>query len=326
MRKMAQIVLSFAVGTTTGSTSTPHQKRRRSSIQQQITTERKSNSSNGPRNYASPGVLVRLHSVDKAYPPNCKIVHFIRHAEATSNTCPVGEYKLPQHLDACLTPDGINQWIQFQMKRENRMKLEGLECILTSAMTQTLQTAHYLFQKHDNRSGTEISTDYFPTQEQINDVSVTGKKEEQPPGDLNKRRIVACEHWRETVNYLCDSRRPKRLLQKEFPAVDFSSIVHERDPIWDFYARQYGYSHRSYTSHRESCDLKALETRAREAWISLMCRKEHSLAVVFHRAFMRIIFERMEGRVILYAGNRVKLLLQVPFSNCEIRTIAMESL
>mmetsp|Transcript_15752 Transcript_15752/g.22486 ORF Transcript_15752/g.22486 Transcript_15752/m.22486 type:complete len:185 (+) Transcript_15752:258-812(+) len=178
------------------------------------------------------------------------------------------------------------------------MKLEGAECILTSAMTRTLQTAHYLFQKHDNRSGTEISTDYFPTQEQINDVSVTGKKEEQPPGDLNKRRIVACEHWRETVNYLRDSRWPKRLLQKEFPAVDFSSIVHERDPIWDFYARQYGYSHRSYTSHRESCDLKGLETRAREAWISLMSRKEHAVAVVSHRAFMRIMFERMEDALL----------------------------
>ena len=39
--------------------------------------------------------------------------------------------------------------------------------------------------------------------------------------------FIADESWRETVNYLCDSRRRTSVLKGEYPRVDFDFLDHD---------------------------------------------------------------------------------------------------
>ena len=287
---------------------------------------------------SSPLVVARLHSVHNA-PPNSKIIHLLRHAQGTHNICPVPDYKYPQHIDARLTPTGMDQ---CRLARDATNNLE-VECIISSSMTRALQTARYSFEgaiamsassSDGNRSCNDGSSE--------NSHSMKRRKRDTKNYILSSRDnnfgstvvknaattaipVIASEHWRETVNYLCDMRRPKRSLQKDFPHVDFSLLEHEKDPLWEKYARQYGPRHK-YTDHRESIDEFALQERARAAWTLVAQRPERSIAIVSHRAFFRHMFERMEGQVLVFSDPEVKELLQTPFSNCELRTIAMEPL
>ena len=95
---------------------------------------------------------------------------------------------------------------------------------------------------------------------------------------------MAHEEWRETVNYLCDARRPTNVLEKEYPGVSFDGLAHEHDPIWRHYEDMYG-SHDEHASMRESGDATSLYSRAHLAWKALLGRPERHVALVGHSAF-----------------------------------------
>ena len=243
---------------------------------------------------SSPSPVVRLHSLTcpKAKARNLRVLHIIRHAQGFHN---VGnDYKNPDNIDAQLTPHGILQCkdLSQQLKEEEL----HVDAIISSPMRRALQTAHHSF-------------------EHVFECQV--KRKNTP--------FVACEHWRETVNYICDVRLPLSALSNDFPSVDFGRIAHEHDPIWRFYEEKHG-SLDDYQKVRESVDDEALEKRARNAWKTIAERpeKEQSIAVVSHSAFFMHMFTRPELGVVCYEDAGVEEFMSTGFENCEMRSVAFE--
>lgn len=167
-----------------------------------------------------------------------KIVHLVRHAEGTHNLSEE-ESKLPLHYDANLTPRGIEQCRRLARYTQDLQ----VDAVLVSPMTRCLETAklsfpHLYGEDDPNKSNDEV-------------------------------RFVAHEEWRETVNYLCDARRPLNVLGKEYPGVCFGALDHEHDPIWRHYEERRG-SHTEHTSLRESGDAASL---CELGWICTMERE-----------------------------------------------------
>ena len=279
---------------------------------------------------AAPEQVVRLFSIQQA-PPKSKILHLIRHAEGTHNISP-DSHKMPLHWDARLTEKGIKQCqslakaTRYHYERQGGASLDStltaldeqverisahsihpsvgeVEAVIVSPMSRCLQTATLSFPHYcrNDLGGSSSSS------------SVS---------------IIAHESWRETTNFLCDSRRPLSQLQNEFPCVDFDMISHEDDPIWLKYESIYG-SHDEFDGLRESKDGRHLARRVREAWTWLASRPERNLAICSHSAFFMHQFQpylpEMMG-LISYEDKEVeRLMMDRRFDNCELRTVAFQT-
>eukprot|EP00557_Chaetoceros_sp_GSL56_P013350 CAMPEP_0176481804 /NCGR_PEP_ID=MMETSP0200_2-20121128/3031_1 /TAXON_ID=947934 /ORGANISM="Chaetoceros sp., Strain GSL56" /LENGTH=225 /DNA_ID=CAMNT_0017878065 /DNA_START=89 /DNA_END=762 /DNA_ORIENTATION=+ len=223
-----------------------------------------------------------------------RVLHIIRHAQGFHNVSK--DYRNPDYKDAQLTPFGINQCKQLS----KRLKEEEIQvdCIICSPMRRAMQTAYYSFEHH------------FFNNDQHNDNNNNNNKNENNKIDLPPFPIVACENWRETVNYICDVRLTKQELMKDFPFVDFTKVEHNHDPIWKYYEDLHG-SHDVYQMGRESKDDQALQKRGREAWRTIADRPsyERSFAVVSHSAFFMHMFTRPELNIVSYEDDDVKELM-----------------
>jgi broad specificity phosphatase PhoE len=242
-----------------------------------------------PRLLAKP--VVKIYSFQSSLQPlsrdRLKLLHLIRHAEGTHNVH--SDYRNPAHIDARLTPLGRQQCAELQ-KQLIQQKLT-VDCIVTSTLSRAIQTAQLSFHQ-------QLSTNTVP--------------------------LIACEEWRETVNYLCDTRRHLSELKADYPDVDFSAVNTQDDRIWDRYERMLG-PHDTYTTHRESKDYNALALRAESAWRFLLDRQEKSIAVVSHSALFMHMFTKLEG-VLCYGDVEVQERMQNKFENCEIRSVWIEAL
>ncbi len=268
--------------------------------------------------------VVKLHSIHKINGrdsnngnENLRIIHFIRHAEGYHNVN--NDYKNVAHIDAQLTPKGIQQCkdlsrelkersmtLMKDFTNDEKIDFFDVECIISSPMRRALQTAQHSFEHI-------LQLDQPRIQEE--------KKVEN-----NRIPFVACEAWRETVNYLCDQRLPLSDLRESFKNVDFDHIQHEHDPIWEKYESLHG-AHDKHVTHRESGDDIGLRERATLAWDFIGQRNERNIAVVSHSAFFMHVFTRPELGVVAYADDEVECLMAYkPFENCEIRSIAFEML
>lgn len=195
-------------------------------------------------------------------------------------------------------------------------EIRNVDCVVVSPMTRCLQTAML--------SLPHLSDAVLPP-------SAT-RVENCGASSISSNKAVpflAHESWRETVNFLCDSRRPLSTLQYEFPAVNFDSIQHENDPLWHKYQVEYG-NHVEFDGMRESTDGVHLYQRAREAWTMLSVRPEKNVAVVGHSAFFMHMFQpyldEMVG-VVEYADDEVRsLMMDAGFDNCELKSVAFEIL
>ena len=226
-----------------------------------------------------------FHSIQKA-PSNSKIIHLVRHAEGTHNV--EKKYKAEEHLDAPLTNVGIKQCTTFS--EEIATKLNNIECIVTSPMTRAIQTAQFCFDDHINNG--------------------------QVP-------FVACEEWRETVNYLCDVRRETSYLRDEFPKLNFEHIQHETDPIWDYYKAIYG-TQDDFGQLRELADLDSLKVRCRAALDFIIKREEKEIAIVSHSALFYHLFNSFDDSLVKFEDDAVESLMKDRFENCEVRSIAIQ--
>jgi len=239
----------------------------------------------------------RIHSLQAAASinnANTKILHLIRHAEGTHNV--EKDYKSPANLDAALTPQG--EWQCREFSSRHKKNLENVECVITSPMTRTIQTAELCFK--DVLSSKRRGNKVLP--------------------------FIACEEWRETVNYLCDVRRPTSTLKENFPLIDFDFVEHEHDPIWAYYEARYG-SQDDFRKHRESHDLDFLEKRARAALEFVKGMKEKEIGIVSHSAFYMHMFSTFAGgRVVAYGDEEAEKLMSEKFENCEIRSLVFEFL
>uniref|UniRef100_A0A7S4I535 Uncharacterized protein n=1 Tax=Odontella aurita TaxID=265563 RepID=A0A7S4I535_9STRA len=238
----------------------------------------------------------RLYSVQRA-PPSAKIVHLVRHAEGLHNVSP--DHKTPPFLDSPLTPQGIEQCRQLS----SRTKDLNVEVVLSSPLTRCLQTAMYSYE--------------------------AALSPEKTAGDAKYGvPLVAQEDWRETVNFLCDARRPTSELRLSFPSADFSCVTSESDPVWGEYETKFG-CYKTHTGLRESNDGVSLERRVRAAWAAVADRPEMNVAVVSHSAIFMHMFtpyhDELKG-VVTYEDDDVRELMTAEgFGNCEMRTVAFEA-
>ena len=243
--------------------------------------------------YASPAVS--LFSVNSAYQSSTsKILHLIRHAEGTHNLNEE-QSKLPLHFDAKLTEKGINQCNDLAKQTKDL----DVEAIIVSPLTRTLETSVLSFPHLYGDNNTKTSTVPF----------------------------IAYEEWRETVNFLCDARRPTPVLQQQYPHVCFNNLVHDHDdPIWSHYESIYG-AHNAHRSKRESDDPTSLYNRAHSAWKVLLNRPEKNLALVGHSAFFMHmftpLFDELNG-VVKYEDASVEELMSSRFDNCELRSVKVD--
>lgn len=209
---------------------------------------------------ASPAARLLSYRPDhRAVKSSAKIVHFVRHAEGTHNLAGASESKLPLHHDARLTVKGREQCHDLSISTRNL----GVECVIVSPMSRCLETAKLSF-PHCYES------------------------QEVP--------FVADENWRETVNYLCDSRQRRTVLKGEYPSVDFNFIDHDDDPLWNHYEDKFG-CYKTHTRLRESNDPESLFKRIRSAWQSIFERSEKNIAVVSHSAFFLHQFQPYHQRL-----------------------------
>jgi broad specificity phosphatase PhoE len=240
--------------------------------------------------------------------PTAKLLHLVRHAEGTHNLCEK-DSKRPIHLDAELTPKGVEQCL----KLSSLTKDLNVEAVLVSPMTRCLQTATLSFPHvygpidNENKSGVSEKIERYNTHTNV--------------------PFIAYEEWRETVNYLCDSRRPVTTLQMEYPHVNFQYITHNHDPIWMQYEQIYG-SHEDHDKRRESDDALGLYQRAHSAWKVLLNRPEKELALVGHSAFFMHmftpLFEELEDVVRYEDEGVMELMGGERFYNCELRTVVVD--
>lgn len=259
-----------------------------------------------------------------------KIVHFCRHAQAYHNINHT--YRNIQNLDARLTTAGMVQCQSLagriskaEVNREPYLHhlRENVELIVTSPLTRCIQTTLHSFEPVLNRKG--------------------GKP--PPP-------VLAHDLIRETVNYICDRRRTRSEIQRDFtcpttqrPLVDLSHVATEHDDIWERYEKRLG-NDESYTMHRESAELHVVADRARDFLTWLAQRPEKHVLVCSHAAFLRCLWnygtpsydlaqfpkQMIDERpnpnefipVIRYQGDAMlPAYMGKDFENCELRTVVV---
>jgi len=219
---------------------------------------------------------------DVRAPPSAKLITFVRHGQSTHNVDK--EYTSPKNIDAPLTPLG----------EEQCHVLDGItrdldcELIVTSPLTRTVHTAMLGFKS--------LLAKGVP--------------------------LVAEENCRETVNYLCDSRRATSDLAADFPHCDFSRIESESDPVWQKYQAVYG-SQDKYDELRESRDLKGVTTRKILMYSYLASQPQQSIAVVTHGSYLSYVF-KMPGSLCQYVDSETEEEFQADWDNCEVRRVLVD--
>lgn len=219
-----------------------------------------------------------------------KLVHFVRHAQGHHNVSQAPIYQRPH--DAYLTQQGVEQCAALQAATcELRPEL-----VVASPLTRTVQTATLCFDPQRAASGAPL---------------------------------LALEAVRETVNFLCDGRRPISTIRAEFDHVDFAHCTADEDAVWAKYEARHG-SATAYTGHRESADLPAVAARWQSAASWLAARPEREIVLVSHCAFLQAIFGTINGRdgkpppLFDFGGDRdLEAWLAMPFCNCEMRSVLL---
>jgi len=246
----------------------------------------------------SAGIAGWSGSIGATPGPGEKLIHFVRHAQGFHNI-DSAIMKQPAGLDARLTEEGCQQCAALAHKVGDLTP----ELIVSSPLTRTLQTSALCF-------GKQLAAGV---------------------------PLVALESVRETVNYLCDARRPLSAIVGEVHSatgitVDTSGCEHEHDELWLAYERKHG-TQAVFGGHRESANLPLLAERARAAFAWLGGRSEREIIIVSHSAFlwntlnMARVSRGMVPDVVDYAGDReLETWLAARFENTEMRTVLCEFL
>ena len=211
-------------------------------------------------------------------PEGSKRLTFIRHAEGQHNkdSRELANYypeKLGETMtywDAQLTALGREQSYTLATKLQWRQRSGLPQLVAVSPLTRTLETASIA----------------FPNE------TVHGWR---PP-------FVATSLARERIDvHTCDGRRPRSVLEEEYPHVDFSEIASEEDEMW---------------AHKEN-DPSPLESlacmaRGRSLLRWLWQRPEQDIAIVTHWVFLSHLFRQFP------LGE-----LQKNFGNAEMRMVTL---
>ena len=211
---------------------------------------------------------------------------FIRHAEGWHNK---DYYEKPNYMedhlgeteaywDARLTPEGEKQSWNLAQKMQWRNQAQLVELVAVSPLTRAIQTASIAFPN-------------------ITVKDATG-------GEMQRRvPFVATSLARERVwTHQCDRRRPRHVLETEFPHVNFSEIQEgDDDEMWP---------------HKEidpdPFNSTAVATRGVRFLDWLWQRPEREIAIVSHWVFMRTLLRQFDHKE-----------LHADFGNAEMRMVTL---
>lgn len=213
----------------------------------------------------------------------CKLIQFIRHAEAHHNMAEreheLGtQYLQEQHSgwkywDAGLTAKGVDQCTKLRRELQSMSHPLDCELVVVSPLTRTLQTARLT----------------------VGSVKFAEKQPMMVATDLCRERITNCP---------ADSRRPLSILKSEFPEVDFSQCRQtEEDEMWQ-----------DQKEDNEKCMQRGLRFLQ---W--LMKRPESRIAVVTHSGFLKRLFSQFGMGI---APDDKDELQRRP-ANCEMRGLVL---
>lgn len=242
-----------------------------------------------------------------------KKIHFIRHAEgyhnvathhSGSNEClkrggqPAAEHQL---WDARLTPAGIQQAQELREYLATRpsggRSFTAFDLIVVSPVTRTLETAQAIFGP-PRAPGVPAFLDPGEAPDGSPESALESSRAVPRPHILVREECR--ERWGE---YVCDGRRPIRVIMPEFPGFDFSEVEHDEDV---FYADE-----RESDEHCSERALLFLE------WLNK--RPEKCIAVVTHSSFLRHLFQQFGANTV--TDDRDKL--QRVAGNCELRSVVL---
>ena len=226
--------------------------------------------------------------------PGEKILHFLRHAEGIHNVDRSLVKKMAAH-DAALVANGVAQC--EGLARDGPTSALRPQLVVSSPLTRTLMTAKLCVP-----ACSSASNDGAPAVP-----------------------LVALEHLRETVNFLCDGRRSLSTIAAEVPGVDFTLCANDEDAIWRRYEDIYG-TQDEFDGLRET-DLQALISGRRRRSRGSAGRRQNRRRFA-HAAFLRHLFVRArEGQprrppqCFEYADAHVAGFMRAYFGNAEMRSV-----
>lgn len=237
-----------------------------------------------------------------AYPAaRCKVVYLVRHGQATHNKARLESpndsvYESEAYFDAPLTELG---WRQAQQVREHICNTGSIQpqLVVTSPLSRCIQTAVGIFGSGNSLGPGESNSNALMQ----NSVASHGLG----ISSLGCPRFVAVEWCRERMGqHPCDRRRTICKLQDQYPAVDFSEIVHDVDVHYK-------------PTQRETEEEVRYRAQVFTNW--LMNLSETRIAVVAHSGFIWE-FTRLFGDDL---SETVKSELQLGYANCELRAIML---
>ncbi|EFJ33267.1 hypothetical protein SELMODRAFT_439299 [Selaginella moellendorffii] len=239
-----------------------------------------------------------------------KILHLVRHAQGHHNVGYAGTvFSLALRMvvprwqllegwncfgieDASLTTTG---WKQVKELRERKVH-GGVDLVVVSPMTRTLQTAAGVFGGGERKPGEELP----PLM-----ADGVGACPAAAVSSVGCPPFIALELCREhTSVYPCDKRSSISRCKQRFPAVDFSQIMDEEDSLW------------SPTLPESKASLDA-RRRALLQWLA--ARKEKKIAVVSHSFFLSRLVGAQDGD----GEPKLECRKRSSFSNTELRTVVL---
>jgi broad specificity phosphatase PhoE len=227
-----------------------------------------------------------------------KKVHFIRHAEGEHNVAGQvpGGYLREEFVDAILTELGQQQCMQLH----RHLVSDDADNLVDAVVTNGGEHHGASSRKHNYRVKHHLADV---------DLLVTSPlRRTLQTATLSFKHLqsivpwIALESIRETTGqHPCDRRLPTSHHKENFPHVNFEHITEENDVIYPL-----------YTTSREPAEDVAKRAIDFLSWLSN--REEHSIIVVTHSAFLRVLFRHVFGM----SAEEFR-----GFNNCEVRSCLM---
>lgn len=246
--------------------------------------------------------LITMPKPSGAYPmARCKIIHLVRHGQATHNKArddnpTLNVYTDEAYFDAPLTALGWKQALYLREHIANTNSIKP-QLVVTSPLSRAIQTAIAVF-----GSGNSLR----PSESQFNALMLDHVCPKRPSISAEGcPKFQAIEWCRECIGeHPCDRRRPVSQLQSQYPAIDFSDMVNDEDVHWK-------------VDKRETAEEVGYRAAMLANW--LCNQTEQRIAVVAHSGFLweftRLFREDLSGVV---RGE-----LQGGYANCELRSVVL---
>ena len=194
-----------------------------------------------------------------------KIVHFQRHGQGYHNLLGSilrdagmklnhssrdpkhNPWRRPEIVDSPLTEQGKMECYA----RKEQVSTLNPQLVVVSPMLRAIQTAKISFAMHEN-------------------INIGSNNDDGSPNSIP---WIAHEGCREELGFMvCNKRRPKSLIEQDYPTIDFSLLTEEHDALWD--------------PDQRECP-KAMSNRIYNFLVDFISqRSETEIAVICHSAML----------------------------------------